>query len=451
MGVTVHFRGTLDDLDRVEDFEDRVVDLALEIGSTVRIWRSTADDDLDRVIRGVILDIAPGQETTCLLVSPEGWLLDASHIEDSERGDLQGPPGCFVKTQYGSVDGHVTLIELLAAVKQEFVSDLDVNDEGGYWEHRDPRRLAESFAKVQAAIAGFRALRSQHGLSAEAAEDPEIVAARVERIAQQVHNTLSRPSEHPPIRFTDDNDEEVAETEELWDQLFKNNRRKQERLNRAIEERMGRGEDAGDALENAMRDEGIIGLPGEDDGSNVLGEYGDDDVDDENAPWRESLPDVYDGVEHFDEEDDEDNVAEDDEEEDSRSFDPEGRNRHPLQKEAMDLMLRLYQLIKDDEGRHNSHFHILQDGAGEMIGGLAQALSPIEDDMDLGLSLVQLKRALRGAAFALGALFPLSAEKQLDNASYEELRATIEEIHSQTLVELTTVRDRLREGPDETG
>ena len=131
MGVTVHFRGTLDDLDRVEDFEDRVVDLALEIGSTVRIWRSTADDDLDRVIRGVILDIAPGQETTCLLVSPEGWLLDASHIEDSERGDLQGPPGSFVKTQYGSVDGHVTLIELLAAVKQEFVSDLDVNDEGG--------------------------------------------------------------------------------------------------------------------------------------------------------------------------------------------------------------------------------------------------------------------------------------------------------------------------------
>mgnify|MGYP003312143109 FL=1 len=86
-----------------------------------------------------------------------------------------------------------------------------------------------------------------------------------------------------------------------------------------------------------------------------------------------------------------------------------------------------------------------------MVGGQAQALSPIEDDMDLGLSLVQLKRALRGAAFALGALFPLSAEKQLDNTSYEELRATIEEIHSQILVELTTVRDRLREGPDETG
>ena len=45
MGVTVRYRGALDDLDRVEDFEDRIVDLALEIGSTVRIWRSTADDD----------------------------------------------------------------------------------------------------------------------------------------------------------------------------------------------------------------------------------------------------------------------------------------------------------------------------------------------------------------------------------------------------------------------
>ena len=32
MGMTVHYRGNLKDLDRVEDFEDRILDLALELG-----------------------------------------------------------------------------------------------------------------------------------------------------------------------------------------------------------------------------------------------------------------------------------------------------------------------------------------------------------------------------------------------------------------------------------
>ena len=40
MGVTIFYRGSLSDLSRVEDFEDRVLDLALELGGEARIWRS---------------------------------------------------------------------------------------------------------------------------------------------------------------------------------------------------------------------------------------------------------------------------------------------------------------------------------------------------------------------------------------------------------------------------
>ena len=55
MGVTIHYRGKLTDLARIEDFEDRLVDLALEIGAQVRIWRTWADDNPARMVRGVIL------------------------------------------------------------------------------------------------------------------------------------------------------------------------------------------------------------------------------------------------------------------------------------------------------------------------------------------------------------------------------------------------------------
>src|SRR3990172_5417470 len=135
MGVTIHYRGSLADMDRVEDFEDRVIDLALAIGGNVRLWRSADDADPSRMVRGLMVDLAPGQETTSLLLSPEGWLIGLIEIEDAERGALTEKPWCFVKTQFGPVEGHVALVELLAAIKTEFMPDLEVMDESGYWEH----------------------------------------------------------------------------------------------------------------------------------------------------------------------------------------------------------------------------------------------------------------------------------------------------------------------------
>jgi hypothetical protein len=40
MGVTISYRGSLADIGRVEDIEDRVLDLALEVGCHAHVWRS---------------------------------------------------------------------------------------------------------------------------------------------------------------------------------------------------------------------------------------------------------------------------------------------------------------------------------------------------------------------------------------------------------------------------
>ena len=56
------------------------------------------------------------------------------------------------------------------------------------------------------------------------------------------------------------------------------------------------------------------------------------------------------------------------------------------------------------------------------MGGLAQALSHRDRDAeDHGLRVVQLKRALRGAAFARGALFPLRSAISVEH--FDELSA----------------------------
>jgi hypothetical protein len=238
MGISIAYRGRLADLTRIEDFEDRLLDFALEVGGLAQIWRSYDDEDPRRVIRGVILHLAPGQESASLLLSPEGWLIGLLDIEDAERGRLTEPPWCFVKTQFGSLEGHVALVEMFTALKRDFLPDLEVSDEGGYWETRDLTELARKHAVVQGAIDGLAEGLRRHGLSREAAEDPDILVRRIERIAAQVHRILQRPAEHPPVTFSEEEAGGVPDpeaTEALWDEMYKHNRRQQERLQRALE------------------------------------------------------------------------------------------------------------------------------------------------------------------------------------------------------------------------
>ena len=241
MGITVHYRGSIPDLERIEDFEDRVLDLVLEIGGEARIWRSACETDPSRMVRGLIIDLAPGQEPTCFLFSPEGWLIRLFEIEEAEDGKLTEQPYCWVKTQFGPIEGHVALVELLRAIKVEFIPNLEVMDEGDYWETRDLDNLRRKFNFLKSAIDTFAQDLEKHPLTSEAAEDENILISRIERIARLVHQELSRPSEHPPVEFPEDElgiPPDPDENESRWDALFRENRRKQERMTRSIEESM---------------------------------------------------------------------------------------------------------------------------------------------------------------------------------------------------------------------
>jgi hypothetical protein len=198
MGVTVHYRGSLADMDRIVDFEDRVLDLSLELGGQAKIWRSKGNAEPQRMVRGAMITLCPGQEPTSLLVSPEGWLISLFDIEEAEKGTLAVPSFCFVKTQFGTIEGHVALVEMLTLLKREFLPDLEVSDEGEYWETRNLKTLVARFRQVEDAMDRMAAGFEEFPMTKEAAEDPEILAKRVERIAEVVHRTLSRPAEHPP-------------------------------------------------------------------------------------------------------------------------------------------------------------------------------------------------------------------------------------------------------------
>jgi hypothetical protein len=432
MGITIAYRGRLADLTRIEDFEDRLIDLALEVGGLAQIWRSYTDRDSQRVVRGVILNLAPGLESTSMLVSPEGWLIGLTDIEDAESGELKEPAWCFTKTQFGPLEGHVAVVETLAALKREFLPDLEVSDEGGYWETRNVAELARRHSFLKKAIEGMAEGLRRHGLSPEAAEDPDILVKRIERIAAQVQRVLQRPAEHPPVTFPDDEfpgakpDPDAEEA--LWDEMFKHNRRQQERMQRSIEEHRSRGEDDEQAFEKAL-DDLALEVPGEDDSE---------------ESWSEDEPESF--AEPFEAEtESEDSIAEAETEND----DPfnAAEERHPLLQHAMDLLHSLRTVFKDTDPQFATALQTLFQGAGDAMGGLAQAVGDYDDDFDgYGLRVTQLKRALRGLAFAQGALFLLREATSADK--WEERYQSVKQLKEDVFAELARLRAEYRPQAD---
>jgi hypothetical protein len=456
MALTVYYRGRLDDLDRLDDLEDRVLDVALELGAMVHVIREASKTEPRRVVRGVRIDLAPGLETVSLLFSPEGWLINLCEVDEVLLASPDEQPWCRVDAQFSSVEGHVALIELLDALKKQYMPDLEVRDEGGYWDSRDASLLGKKIDGLPGAVDGLAEGLASRGLSSDATEDALPLPSRIERIKQQVHQTLARPPEHPPVLFDDDEftaDDSTIGDEAQWDAIFKENRRKQERIHRAIETNMQRGDDTRDAFNNALRDEGIIDLPGEPSISDELSEIDEwiaaeannDEQGDE--PWRESLPESQ----FEDDLDDDEFDFEADDEDDEDSSEPFRRRRHPLQKQSMDLTLRLHDIASSAESRlsdgssvrPSNHIYTLMGGAGEIGGGLAQALSGRPFDC-VGLCVVQLKRALRGAAFVRSALPPLRAEGVLDETTFNELRETVEQMRADMFYELSQARAHWR-------
>ncbi len=425
MGITIAYRGRLVDSGRIEDFEDRLIDCALEMGALAQIWRSWDEHNPERMVRGVILGLAPGQESTSLLLSPEGWLIGLNDINDAEVGRLTEPPWCFVKTQFGPVEAHVALVEMLEALKHEFLPDLEVCDDGRYWETRDLAELVRNHSLTRGAIDGLADGLRRHGLSREAAEDPNILLRHIERVAEQVQRILRHPAEHPPVELEDDDDfggaADPEATEKLWDEISKQNRRQQERMQRALDERRSRGLDEETALRDALKD--------------VVSDLPDDETVRFDESWRggeqrplaESLADVAaEEAAGFGQADDD-------------SFEADEEERHPLLQKAMDLLEHLDSLFHDEGPRSAPALGLLYQGAGDAMGGLAQVLSHRDHDAgDYGLRVVQLKRALRGAAFARGALFPLRSNMSAEQ--FDDLFRTLHQIETDIVSELGKVR-----------
>ncbi len=178
MGVTIHYRGTLDDPRGLPDLliavrlfcfkrgwkyidvDDRIIGVVErwattsvkneELSNAEMDWTDTTVETqtvpIDDTLRGVIIQPHPDSESVWQTFNQHGEMC-FYHGEETS-GPYWEQRGGFTKTQFAPIETHIAVCELLHMVKDEYFPGLVVSDEGEYWETGDANRLAEKLGTL---------------------------------------------------------------------------------------------------------------------------------------------------------------------------------------------------------------------------------------------------------------------------------------------------------------
>lgn len=196
MGITIHYKGKLNDPAEIDAVVNFVQQRAVAKGwSWTHIdddWEAEVDAQLVHTskghldltgnagLKGFSLDIDPQCEAVPLLFDSSGYLRSIFSFFDpdsAQEGDT-----IAVKTQFATSEAHIQIVELLRELKQRFIADLEVMDEGEYWETKDRALLEKKMAGLKRNIDFlYDALQSEH---CKGLRDlpPEELAEEIERM-----------------------------------------------------------------------------------------------------------------------------------------------------------------------------------------------------------------------------------------------------------------------------
>lgn len=155
MGLTIHYKGKLNNPELIMPVINEITDISNEMN-----WNySIIDEDLNApdsaqlnegkiestvLLKGLMIEIHEKAESLSFLFDKNGALRNPVSMS-FESYDGEYSYNNFIKTQFAPVDIHITVIRLLKYIKKKYISNLEVFDEGMYWETEDKEMLIEKF------------------------------------------------------------------------------------------------------------------------------------------------------------------------------------------------------------------------------------------------------------------------------------------------------------------
>lgn len=168
MGVSIHYRGRLDNPDQLPEFCEKLKSIASGLNWHYQIL----DDDWNIPVNAILIHrgkraeirghlglrgigLKPSEESESIdfFFDAKGFLLSPMNIILIQEGVLAIDDAWItVKTQFMSAETHAMIIGLLNYIKEHYIPNLEVKDEGEYWETGDYRILEDKMRLIKEKI-----------------------------------------------------------------------------------------------------------------------------------------------------------------------------------------------------------------------------------------------------------------------------------------------------------
>ena len=150
MSLSLHYCGRLAEIEYIKDICDELASIAERMswpcGRLDEDWSQRADAAIEVTqkssqiaghlpLKGIALTTHPKCETLKFFFDVNGHLRDPMSMVDRREDSLKPEDYWIsVKTQFAGPEIHVWIVGLLKYLKKHYLPDLEVHDEGEYWD-----------------------------------------------------------------------------------------------------------------------------------------------------------------------------------------------------------------------------------------------------------------------------------------------------------------------------
>jgi len=194
MGVSIHYRGQLNDKALLPDLIDEIRDIANTLDWPTTIldddWTTPPNASMQNAgviegnlgLKGIGFAPHPKSESLSLFFDRDGSLRCPMSMLLILDGTIKPEDAWIsVKTQFSNPDTHIWVIGLLKYLKKKYISSLEVSDEGGYWDTGDRKELERRMNFINEKIDSLSASLSSSSMGDLSNLSADEIAKRIEK------------------------------------------------------------------------------------------------------------------------------------------------------------------------------------------------------------------------------------------------------------------------------